>query len=442
MELGTSPHTVMVTAYGREEAFRGAEKAGIEVTLVKPVSPSTLFDASVRALGGGLTGGEVAEDDLPSDAEVADLSPIQGTRILLAEDNALNQQVAMELLTGAGLQVDLAENGKLAVEMAGQHSYDAVLMDVQMPVMDGETATREIRKDPRFAKLPILAMTANAMADDRERCLAAGMNDHVAKPIDPQTLFQALLHWIPPKPGDGPQPSTAPESDREVPGDCAAPVAASRESVSIASLEAIEGLDVKGGLLRVSNNEDLYVRLLRQFNTGPESRIVEVVREVLSDGDAKVAEGAAHSLKGVAGTLGAGELQQRAAGLEAAIREGRAEAAIETHLENVREELTRIIAAIQGALPAEEAPEVTDAEAVDWEKARETVNRLEALLKGDNAGAIQVFRESASLLRAAFGPAAASVEEPLNDWDFPAALQALRAAKANRDEFQEEKAVT
>jgi hypothetical protein len=132
-----------------------------------------------------------------------------------------------------------------------------------------------------------------------------------------------------------------------------------------------------------------------------------------------------------------GELQQRAAGLEAAIKQGQAEAEIENHLEQVQEELTRIIAAIQSALPAAEAPQVADAADVDWEKAREAVNRLEELLEGDNAGAIDVFGESAPLLRAAFGPAAASVEEPLTDWDFPAALQALRAAKADRDELKE-----
>ena len=435
LNLRTSPHTVMVTAYGREEVFREAEKVGIEVTLVKPVNSSILFDVAVRALGGDLTGREAVEDNLPSDADVVDLSSIRGARILLAEDNQLNQQVAMELLTDAGFQVDLAKNGKIAVELAARHSFDAVLMDMQMPVMDGETATREIRKDSQFAKLPILAMTASAMAGDRERCLEAGMNDHLAKPIDPEALFRALLQWIPPKSGISPQPSEAPESGRDVSGDQAAAVESSSESTRVSSLEAIEGLDVKGGLSRVLNKRDLYERLLRQFTTGPESRIVEAIRAQLGDGDHQAAERAAHSLKGVAGTLGAGELHQRAAGLEAAIKEGQSDAAIEKHLERVRQELTRIIAGIQCVLPDKKTPEVADTPDVDWNRARKIVNRLEEMLEENNVGAFNTFEESAPLLRAVFGSAMTSVEEPLTSWDFPAALQALRAAKADRNEL-------
>ena len=181
------------------------------------------------------------------------------------------------------------------------------------------------------------------------------------------------------------------------------------------------------------NKRDLYERLLRQFTTGPESQTIDTVRTQLAEGDPKAAERAAHSLKGVAGTLGGGELQDRAAGLEAAIKEEKPEDEIEKHLEIVNEELTRFIAALQEALPPEEAAEVADAADVDWEKAREIVSRLEEQLAGDDAAAIDLFEESAPLLRAALGDAAASVEEPLSSWDFGTALAALREAKEGRE---------
>ncbi len=422
MKLNKIPRTVMVTAYGREEVFREAEKAGIEITLVKPVNPSILFDAAVRALGGDLKVSVTEEKEMSFDVRDLDFSHIQGARILLAEDNLLNQQVAMELLTGVGFQVDLAENGEDAVALVVRHSYDAVLMDMQMPLMDGETATREIRKNPQFEKLPILAMTANAMAGDRERCLEAGMNDHVAKPIDPGILFRTLLQWIPPKTDANFQSTQITESLPQI--------------SAISSLQTIEGLDVKGGLARVMGKHDLYERLLRQFTAGPESRTVETVCAQLGDGDPKAAERSAHSLKGVAGTLGAGELQQLAGGLEAAIKEGRSETEIEKHLKQVGQELTRIITAIRRALPDNGLSIAAKAVDVDWGKVKEAVQLLEELLENNDGSAMAVFGESASLLHAAFGSAAVAMEEAIAGWDFPAALEALQAAKADRDEFK------
>ncbi|MBT3344027.1 MAG: PAS domain S-box protein, partial [Gemmatimonadetes bacterium] len=193
LSLKRPPQVVIITAHGREEVFRRAATAGIELTLVKPVNPSILFDAAMRALGGV---SDTAENQEPATDADTGLASVQGARVLLVEDNLLNQQVAQELLTDAGFSVDVAENGEVAIARIHGEAYEAVLMDMQMPVMDGETATRHIREDGRYADLPILAMTANAMAGDRERCLAAGMNDHIAKPIDPELLFATLRRWI------------------------------------------------------------------------------------------------------------------------------------------------------------------------------------------------------------------------------------------------------
>jgi two-component system sensor histidine kinase/response regulator len=427
MKLKTKIHPVMITAYGREEVFREAEEAEIELSLVKPVNPSILFDAAIRALGGELTKMTTSKGPEPEETTAVDLEAIKGARLLLVEDNILNQQVARELLTAVGFIVDVAENGKVALERLKETAYHAVLMDVQMPEMDGETATREIRKIERFAKLPILAMTAGAMEADRQRCLDAGMNDHVAKPIEPDSLFETLLRWIPAKgQTDG---STSSEDVME-------PIAAPPCEDLAEPLEDIDGLDVRAGLQRVMNKRGLYKKILRQFTTGPESKTVEMVRIYLIEGERKAAERAAHSLKGVAGTLGAGALQKKAAGLEAAVKEDRTEDEIESHLETVQEELTRLISALQKALPPEEATEVAELSDVDWEQARDIVIRLEGLIAEHDLGALALFEKFAPVLRSALGEAAASVEDPLTSWDFPRALEALRAAKADREQLQ------
>jgi len=184
------PHLVMVTAYGREEVLKKAEETGIENVLVKPVTSSTLFDTALSVLS--------ADSEIRGDFVTAaslDTARTRGVRVVLVEDNEINQEVAIGQLEDAEIAVDLAENGEIAVRMVRNKDYDLVLMDMQMPVMDGVEATRVIRADPRFNSLPIIAMTANAMAADRDRCLEAGMNDHIAKPIDPEQLFRVLLRW-------------------------------------------------------------------------------------------------------------------------------------------------------------------------------------------------------------------------------------------------------
>jgi two-component system sensor histidine kinase/response regulator len=190
-DLSTAPHFVLVTAYGRDEVMKQAEQSGIETVLIKPVTSSTLFDTSVAVLQPS----ERPLDIAPS-AAVVDVARTQGALVLLVEDNEINQEVAFGQLEDAKVQVDLAENGEIAVRMVQAKKYDLVLMDMQMPVMDGLEATRTIRLDPRFEDLPIIAMTANAMAADRDRCLEAGMNDHIAKPIEPEELFRVLAQWI------------------------------------------------------------------------------------------------------------------------------------------------------------------------------------------------------------------------------------------------------
>jgi two-component system sensor histidine kinase/response regulator len=189
-DLSIPPHLVMVTAYGREDVLKQAEENGLENVFVKPVPSSTLFDTIVAVFH--------ADPEATGNVQIApsfEIARTRGTRVLLVEDNEINQEVAIGLLEDAAIQVDLAENGEIAVRMAQENDYDAILMDMQLPVMDGIEATRAIRSDARFRNLPIIAMTANAMAADREKCMNAGMNDHIGKPIDPDQLFSVPLRW-------------------------------------------------------------------------------------------------------------------------------------------------------------------------------------------------------------------------------------------------------
>jgi PAS domain S-box-containing protein len=195
LSLPQPPLVLMITAHDRDEAADAAAAAGVQAVLHKPVSPSLLFDTMMNLLGAG------RRDEVTTPAPAtpaAELSAIRGARILVVEDNALNQEVALEILQEQGFMVELAADGAEALARVQQTAYDLVLMDMQMPVMDGETATRAIRRLPGLHDLPIVAMTANTMTGDRERCLAAGMNDHLAKPIDPATLWETIRRWVRP----------------------------------------------------------------------------------------------------------------------------------------------------------------------------------------------------------------------------------------------------
>ncbi|MGN5476194.1 response regulator [Cupriavidus basilensis] len=187
------PRPLMIAANGREEIVREGKRHGFETTLHKPVSPSVLFDATMRVLAS--EPGRMADKGAPRSVTGPGWS-LPHARLLLVEDNEINREVATHLLQQAGIMPDAAENGAIALELLAGQDYDLVLMDMQMPVMDGFEATRHIRANPRLASLPVVAMTANALPEDRNRCLAAGMDDHIAKPISPATFFTTLHRWL------------------------------------------------------------------------------------------------------------------------------------------------------------------------------------------------------------------------------------------------------
>jgi HPt (histidine-containing phosphotransfer) domain-containing protein len=277
-------------------------------------------------------------------------------------------------------------------------------MDLQMPDMDGLEATRRLRADARFAGLPVIAMTAHAMVEERERCLAAGMVDHIAKPLEPQAMFRTLARWLK--------------------GGHAVPPAPERGAGAAAELPRIDGLDAAAGLRRVGGNHDLYLRLLRRFSAS-QAGAARRVREALAADERIAAEREAHTVKGVAANLGLTALSEVAAALECAVRaedgEERALAAFEATLDGT-------VVAL-GALAAPD--EATASTAGVAPASAPELGELVRLLEAGDGEAVDYVAERAGALRAAFrGGEFVAIEQAVQSFEFDAALEQLRAAAA------------
>ncbi|WP_338847629.1 response regulator [Massilia sp. W12] len=295
--LHHKPALVLVTAFEREDIREAANQAGVRAFLTKPLNMAALLRCLFALLA----------PTCPTPvSRKTPAKQYQGISVLLAEDNEINQQIAVELLDVVGIDVDLANTGREAVEKLvhnGPHSYDLVLMDLEMPVMDGHAATLAIRQDARFAELPIIAMTAHALQDVRERCIAEGMQDYLTKPVNPEQLYQMLATWLPGVPA------------RAAHDELSAPVA-SREIEEIQGLRSSALLDVDGGLQRSAGNPVLYLKLLRNL-AQQESDCAQFMREAIVNQDWLTAGIRAHKAHGAAANLGAVKIAQAARALEA-----------------------------------------------------------------------------------------------------------------------------
>jgi len=403
--LKNRPAVVMVTAFGREEVREEAEKLDVAGFLVKPVTKSMLVDALVSIF---------APKDEEARGPAADAAPsnrLGGVRILLTEDNLINQQIAVELLESVGARVEVANHGGEAVQklqaVAFPPPYDVVLMDLQMPEMDGYQATAKIRSDRRFAKLPIVAMTAHATMEERQRCLDAGMNDHVSKPIDPDALYATVERWVKPRPAvaGAPERTAAPPA----PGD----------------LPAIDGVDTTGGLARVAGNARLYRNLLEQFADKQGQSAAEIAA-ALEGRDRKTAERIAHTVKGVAGNLGVTRIQVSAEKLERALRGGGADAP--AALSEFSALLGPQAEAIRRALGASRPAPAAASEPFDAARVGPAIGRLRKLLAASDGGAADAFGDLSSVMAGSIGtPRLDALGGAIDEFDFEGALSMLDA---------------
>ncbi|GAB6041861.1 transporter substrate-binding domain-containing protein [Endothiovibrio diazotrophicus] len=345
------------------------------------------------------------------EAALEGLTALRGAKVLLVEDNEINQELALELLTANGLSVAVANNGHEALEWLAREPFDGVLMDCQMPVMDGYTATAEIRRRPEWAELPVIAMTANAMAGDREKVLAAGMNDHIAKPINVNEMFATMARWITPSVEAGVVALAEGEGS----------ASGSGENLAEIGLPELVGIDVEAGLTTAQGNRKLYRKLLRKFRDAQRG-FDQTFRAALGDEDPSVAERLAHTLKGVAGNIGARGVQEAAKALEMACRdEG---GSVEERLTAVVDALRPVIASLEGL--DQPGPTTAAVGELDVARVRELLGRLRGLLEEDDTGAGVVIDELAPLLvGGVHGEALKAVAGEVDAYDFEAALDAL-----------------
>ena len=328
-----TPAVLMLTAFSRDQVLRRLDQQHLAVSalLTKPITPSTLFDACIAALG--LASFQPTRTARREQALENHRTRLSGVRVLLVEDNAFNRELAFDLLSQAGVIVGIACDGREALEVLARQSFDCVLMDCQMPVMDGYAATRALRQQPHLKNLPVIAMTADAMVGDREKALAAGMNDHIAKPIKIDEVFTTVARWACPAPGSRPE---------------AASTANSKAQPDL--LRGLHGIDVQTGLDGLNGDRQLYTRLLRMFRDR-EADFGARFRAARAEGRDEDALRCAHNLKSVAGSLAAQDVQRAAAELERACDDGTDAARVEALLQEVERPLVAVIEGLQALGP-------------------------------------------------------------------------------------------
>ncbi|CAA7617942.1 Multi-sensor hybrid histidine kinase (modular protein) [Candidatus Terasakiella magnetica] len=412
--LATLPAVIMVTAYGREEAMSIGQDRGVAVTavLTKPVTAASLLEAIGETLGKGVGGDHHAQDKAENYKET--MKALEGCRVLLVEDNEMNQELATELLSQAGMDVVVANHGREALDiLASDTGFDGVLMDCQMPVMDGYTATRAIRAIPVLKDLPVIAMTANAMAGDRDKVIEAGMLDHIAKPLNLETMFATMAKWI--KPGKA-RPATVAAAPSPKPRSTAVP------AKPVRGLPDLPGIDVKAGMATMANKESLYTRMLIKFREG-QRNFAEMFAAAKVDPDSTAATRAAHTLKGTAGNIGAKGVQAAAGALEQACKDGRPEGEIDDLLLRTLAELDPVIVGL-GAVDADEAPK---AAAISEAELKKALIKLAALLEGSDSEAGDLLEDLLPKLGGtALATALKPVADAIEDCDLDAALDLLK----------------
>ena len=422
------PPAIMVTGYSREDALASARERGVRFAAVmtKPVTASSLLEAVGHALNKGV----VIDQQVASAPAREATDDLKGRRVLLVEDNPMNQELALELLHQAGISTALAENGQQALELLQQDAaFDLILMDCQMPVMDGYEATRQIRNHPELASLPIIAMTANTLAGDREKALQAGMNDHLGKPIDIRRMYQLLAQWMPRRTGSDypPEPEKTPELQQD----------------SDPAQMQIRGINTRLGLKGMMQDHKLYQRMLKLFYDSQQN-FAHQIQQALADKDDTVLARFLHTLRGSSATLGAEKLQQMTAGLEQLYQQEGREAVLHSDtLQALQLEMQHLIQDLgqqpfiqrqsqTGKPPADVVPDTSDASVRSEERSDTTLagqqefQRLQRLLKESDAEALECLQQLQQKLSGDEVDRLRPLIRAVEDFDFDKALDWLQ----------------
>ncbi|NGZ06855.1 MAG: response regulator [Magnetococcales bacterium] len=382
------PKIVMVTAYSREDVILAAHGVGINAFLTKPINMSVLFETTLSVLVPELSGESAPiREPVVTPARESISFDWRGMKVLLVEDNEINQQVARELLEEVGIMVTIAANGQEAIVTVQKESFDLVLMDVQMPVMDGYEASQVMRKDARFKSLPIIAMTANAMAGDREKCLAAGMNDHISKPIHPPTMLSTMARHVAPR---------APVLTPILPAAAANP--ATPQTIELP--DHLDGIDIAQGVRNLNNNRKLYRKILTDVQARFHDVIPRFEQEIAQQSYGE-ARRLIHTFKGVAGTLGAGEVQRLSGVLEMSLVDGALEQ-LSRLIPTWRQETQRMLTALAEYQASSSSPctafSTPAPVTLDKNKLRPILSRLATLINEGDSDAQDWANQAQTLL--------------------------------------------
>jgi two-component system sensor histidine kinase/response regulator len=410
--LNHMPSVIMVTAYSREQALDNISQNRVKVddVLTKPVTPSSLLEAMGVALDRrknprtpGVT---------PQNSASTAMMALRGARVLLVEDNEMNQELAKELLEDAGLKVALAIHGQDALDILERdQGFDGILMDCQMPVMDGYDATRAIRQRPALQHIPIVAMTANAMAGDREKVIEAGMSDHIAKPLDVELMFITMAKWF------------KPSGQKDVP---VVRVDAPQETLPTSLLpNTLPGIDQAQGLVHMLKNEKLYLRMLLRFRDSQRHFSAEF-QAAQQQVDAARAQRLAHTLKSTAATIGAKDVSELAAQLETSCADKAAWDSLAPTTQALEQALQHVLTGLDGlnsTSPADPRPPSVDLDAL-----QDVVQDLLTALGDGDPRALALWKAHKMDFTRAYPGHWTYIERALEGFDFETALQALQDA--------------
>ncbi len=391
--LAHPPQTILVTAFSYDDVLTQAQEIGIKGFLTKPISQSQVVDSLMRIFA-------PPQGETSASLEQLQLPQFKQAKVLLAEDNPINQQIATEMMVACGIHADVAANGKEALALLFSHGsqhYDLIFMDLQMPEMDGHEATLTIRADSRFNELPIIAMTAHALQDERALCLSEGMNDHLAKPIDPELFYKLLTHYLGHR-LTGHNQQVQQHTD---------------------ALPDIDGLDSKSALQRINGNQTFYRQLLQQYCREQGDAVMRI-KQVLHQ-QPEEAGRIAHSLKGVSANIGATRIAALAAQLENALHQHKVLSGSEPFIGELEQSLRHLCLQINAMTSTDNTTETHAVPVTDEE--------LASLIKmiGDNdCSALDLFTRMEAGLKQRIPAAELDlINQHLQAFDFDLALVRL-----------------